>query len=58
MSAAVGFILLGTQKRVQNSCGKQAISVRATEGLPYYVIGENSIQVNHFKASPVGAQEI
>ena len=33
ISAAMG-ILLGTQERVRNSRGKQAISVRSTEGLP------------------------
>ena len=34
MSAAVG-LFLGTQERVRNSCGKQAISVRAAEVLLY-----------------------
>ena len=33
-SAAMGFFQ-GTQEKVQNSCGKRAISVRATEGLLY-----------------------
>ena len=35
-SAPMGFFL-GTQERVQNSRGKQAISVRATEVLLYYL---------------------
>ena len=35
MSAATVF-LLGTQKRVRNSCGKRAIGVRANEVLLYY----------------------
>ena len=34
-SAAMGFLFQGTQKRVQNSHGKRAISVRATEVLLY-----------------------
>ena len=34
-SAAMGFSL-GTQRRVRNSRGKRAISVRATEGLLYF----------------------
>ena len=33
-SAAVGFFQ-GTQERVRNSCGRRAISVRATEVLLY-----------------------
>ena len=32
-SAAMGFLFQGTQERVQNSRGKRAISVRATEVL-------------------------
>ena len=34
-----GFFLLGTQERVRNSRGKRAIGVRATEVLPYFVLG-------------------
>ena len=34
-SAAWGFVFLGTQEQAQNSCGKRAISVRATEVLLY-----------------------
>ena len=34
-STAKGLFFLGTQERVQNSCGKRAISVRATEVLLY-----------------------
>ena len=33
-SEAMGFFQ-GTQERVRNSCGKRAISVRATEGILY-----------------------
>ena len=29
----LGFFFQGTQERVQNSCGKRAISMRATEDL-------------------------
>ena len=36
MSAALVFLLLGTQERVRNMRGKQAISVTATEVLYYY----------------------
>ena len=36
MSEAMGLFLLGTQERVRNSRGERAISVRATEVLPYY----------------------
>ena len=32
-----GILFLGTQERVRNSCGKRAISVRATEVLLYIV---------------------
>ena len=35
MLAAMGLFLLGTQERFLNSCGKRAISVRATEVLLY-----------------------
>ena len=38
ISAAMGFFIehtQGTQKRVRNSCGNQATSVQATEGLLY-----------------------
>ena len=34
-SAAMGFLFQGTQERVRNSRGKQAISVRAIEVLLY-----------------------
>ena len=37
-SAAMEFFL-GTQERVRNSCGKRAISVRATEVLLYIFSG-------------------
>ena len=33
-----GTFLSGTQERVRNSCGKQAISVRATEVLLYILL--------------------
>ena len=33
MSAAMGFVLLGTQEGIRNSRGKRAIAVRATEVL-------------------------
>ena len=36
-SAAMGFFQ-GTQEQVRNSHGKQAISVRATEGLQYFCL--------------------
>ena len=36
-SVAIGFFQ-GTQERVRNSHGKQAISVRATDGLLYLVL--------------------
>ena len=44
MSAAMGyfffsfFFMLGSQERVRNSSGKQAISVQATEVLLYVVV--------------------
>ena len=34
-SADMGFFSLGTQEQLQNSRGKRAISVRATEGILY-----------------------
>ena len=46
-SAAMGFFL-GTQERVRNSRGKQAISVRAIEVLLYL---ELYIRARLFKAS-------
>ena len=43
-SAAMGFFE-GTQERFRNSCGKEAISVRATEVLPYLnILGESHCQ--------------
>ena len=36
MSAALVFLLLGTQERVRSRRGKQAISVTATEVLYHY----------------------
>ena len=36
--AAIGFFFQGTQRRVRNSRGKQAIRVRATEVLLYFLI--------------------
>ena len=38
-SAAMGFFQ-GTQEQVQNSRGKRAISVRATEVLLYFVVSD------------------